>query len=294
MRYRLPLGALLIAGLIGLMWLDGKADLPGKFLFPLAILLAALSSGEILGLCAARKIYSVAWVVYAGNILIVAANWVPWFFPWGAEWGDFGWPLLALAIVTNIAFLAEMARYTGPGAVTERLSAALLSFCYLGALSSFTVQLRFLGPGGAWGIAALASLVIVVKMCDTGAYTVGRLIGKHKMAPVLSPGKTIEGAIGGLVFACFGAWVALRVLAPRIIGEATSTTGPWWHWVLFGLFVGAAGMWGDLAESLLKRDLGRKDSSTWMPGFGGVLDIMDSIMFASPAAFIAWKLGWAM
>jgi phosphatidate cytidylyltransferase len=150
---------------------------------------------------------------------------------------------------------------------------------------SFVVQLRM-----EWGIGALASLVIVVKMGDTGAYMLGRLFGRHKMAPRISPAKTIEGAIGALVFSCVGSWATFTWLVP-LLEPAGSPTRPWWIWILFGLLVGTAGMVGDLAESLLKRDAGCKDSSTWLPGLGGVLDMLDSILLAAPVAWLCWASG---
>jgi phosphatidate cytidylyltransferase len=108
---------------------------------------------------------------------------------------------------------------------------------------------------------------------------------------VLSPGKTVEGAIGAVVFAILGAWFAITWLTPRITGGVAAE--PVGGWIVFGFLVGIAGLLGDLAESLLKRDLGRKDSSGWMPGFGGVLDVLDSILLAAPVAYIcwAWPLG---
>ncbi len=113
------------------------------------------------------------------------------------------------------------------------------------------------------------------------------------MAPRLSPGKTIEGAIGGLAASCLGAWIALDWLVPGDAPTSRRTPGPSWGWIVYGLLVGAAGMLGDLAESLLKRDAGVKDSSTWMPGFGGVLDILDSMLLAAPVAWLYWALGIA-
>lgn len=186
-----------------------------------------------------------------------------------------------------------MQRYQKPGGVTERIAMAVLAQAYVGVLLTFVIQLRFL-HAGAWGIPALASLIIVVKMGDIGAYTVGRLVGRHKMAPVLSPGKTYEGAVGGIVFACAGAWLALECLLPAIVPQGSR---PQWiagGWLWFGVLVGLAGMLGDLAESLLKRDLGCKDSSPWMPGFGGVLDILDSILLAAPVAYGCWIWGVAV
>ena len=189
--------------------------------------------------------------------------------------------LLALGAAMLMALLGQMGRYRKPGSVTVNLGGAALAFLYVGLLLSFAVQLRL-----AFGIAALASLVIVVKMCDTGAYTVGRLIGRHKMAPLLSPGKTWEGAAGGLVFACLGSWATFAWLVPEAAKPGTA-----WGWLPFGLLVGTAGMVGDLAESMLKRDAGQKDSSHWMPGFGGVLDILDSILLGAPVAYALWVLG---
>ena len=110
---------------------------------------------------------------------------------------------------------------------------------------------------------------------------------------MLSPGKTVEGAVGALVFACLGSWATfrwpVRWLVPVTQGQSAGTS-PWWGWILFGLLVGGTGLMGDLAESMLKRDVGRKDSSSWLPGFGGVLDILDSILLAAPVAWLCWAL----
>jgi phosphatidate cytidylyltransferase len=268
-------------------------------LFPVAVAAVLLASGEILILERAAGLQPPAWVVYAGNLLLLLAGWVPAVW-WqqasgaveagsvlGAEALSVGrqGALLALAAGVILAFVGEMWRYRHPGDVTRNLAGTTLGLFYVGVLLVFVAHLRL-----AFGIGALASLVIVVKMCDTGAYTVGRLVGRHKMAPVLSPGKTWEGAAGGLAFACLGAWATFRWLVPVLEPQGTAP-GAWWGWILFGLVVGGAGMLGDLAESLLKRDAGRKDSSDWLPGFGGVLDILDSILLAAPVAYGCW---WAL
>lgn len=290
LRWRLTLGAALIAGLSALCWLDARAATPGTWLLPLAAVAALLASQEVLSLLSARGVQPTAWVVYGGNLLLVLSNFVPILWP-AAPLEPLGWPLAAFGLGIVLAFVAEMARYEKPGAVMERLGLTIFGLAYVGVLLSFVCQLRLLGdPPGKLGIAALASLVIVVKMCDTGAYTIGRLFGRHKLAPTLSPGKTIEGAVGGIASACLGAWIALEWLTPRLVDSPTSgglTAG----WLAYGVVVGIAGMLGDLAESLIKRDLGRKDSSTWMPGFGGVLDVLDSILYAAPVAYLCWALG---
>jgi len=156
---------------------------------------------------------------------------------------------------------------------------------YVSMMLCHAVQMRLM-----WGVGALAAWVIVVKMGDTGAYCVGRLIGRHKLAPALSPGKTIEGAVGSLAFSCLGAWMAFQWLVPLDVPPWIEP-GPWWGWIAFGLLVGAAGMVGDLAESLIKREAGAKDSSTWLPGFGGVLDILDSLLLSAPVAWFCWASG---
>jgi phosphatidate cytidylyltransferase len=285
LRWRLLLGLILIGLLAGLCWLDYHAARPCTFLLPLAIVLGVLASGELLWLFAAKEIAPIPTVLYGGNLLIIGSNGIPLF--WGAEPRSdlerLAWPVLALALAMLWAFRAEMGRYQKPGRSTINLAATLFAFCYVGILVSFLVQLRVLG-GNRSGMIALTALVATVKMGDTGAYTVGRLLGRHKLAPTLSPGKTIEGAVGGILFACLGAYSVLVELRAQLL-ESAAPSIPWWVWITFGVLVGIAGILGDLAESMLKRDLGRKDSSPWMPGFGGVLDIVDSLLMAGPVAF---------
>ncbi len=293
LRWRLSLGTVFIAALVGLGWLDFQSSWPGAWLMPLAVVLSLAASGEVLGLLAARGLRPLAWVVYGGNLLIVLSNLMNLAWrddPAGDPLHGLGWPCSALAVGILLAFAGELHRYERPGQTMESLALAVFSLGYVGLLLSFVIALRLVGQSGT-GLAALASLVIVVKMGDIGAYTVGRLVGRHKMSPRISPGKTIEGAIGGLVFACAGAYLALEWLAPALAGRSAAD-GAWWRWAVFGLVVGAVGMMGDLAESLIKRDVGCKDSSLWLPGFGGVLDLLDSILAAAPVAYWFWVLGW--
>jgi phosphatidate cytidylyltransferase len=298
LRWRLLLGTLIIAALVGLCWLDHAVRPPGLVLLPLAMLVTVLASGEMLVLADAAGARPPAWVVYVGTLLVVTAGWIAAVWPCVIGWAPPGgsvaapaalasaraWTLFALAFGLLLAFCGEMRRYERPGGVTVHLSGAVLAIVYVGVLLGFVVQLRM-----AFGIAALAALVIVVKMCDTGAYATGRLMGRHKMAPVISPGKTWEGTIGGVVWGCLGSWATFTWLVP-LMTPPGAPQGPWWGWIVFGIAVSVAGTLGDLAESLLKRDVGRKDSSRWMPGFGGVLDILDSILLAAPVAYACWGL----
>lgn len=290
LRWRLLLGTVFVALVAALGWADMHAPRPGLWLFPLAVVVAIAASGELLWMSRNREARPLAWVVYAGNLFIVVSNWLPYVTGDSHRSDVWAFPALAFALGLGLAFAGEMYQYRKPGGVSERIAMAVLAQAYVGLLLSFVIQLRFL-QGGTWGIPALASLIIVVKMGDIGAYTVGRLIGRHRMAPVLSPGKTWEGAVGGIVFACVGAWLALDCLLPAIVPVGSRPQPIALGWLWFGVLVGAAGMLGDLAESLLKRDLGCKDSSPWMPGFGGVLDILDSILLAAPVAYGYWAWG---
>ncbi|MBQ8286173.1 MAG: phosphatidate cytidylyltransferase [Thermoguttaceae bacterium] len=208
-----------------------------------------------------------------------------WAISDGAQWKTAAFAsvhtLLAIAAGVLIAFVGEMLRFKLPGGHLINLTGAVFAIVYVGLLGSFLVMLRI-----AYGVPALVSMIIVAKLCDVGAYTVGRLIGRHKMAPSLSPGKTIEGAVGGIAFAILGAWLSVAVLFPLATGAPSQTT--WVGVVIYGLAVGLAGMLGDLAESLIKRDVMRKDSGTNVPGFGGFLDIYDSLLLAAPVAFGLW------
>lgn len=298
LRWRLIVGSFVVAVLAGLCWLDHGAAIPGQWLGPVAILLAMLATHELLGLCAAGGITPRPLVVYGGVALMVASNWLglamatdssregPGGF--GSFGGGFAGLGLAMALALAAAFMAEMQRFERPGKTLAPLAASAFALVYVGLMLSFAVQLRL-----AFGIGALVSLVLVIKLADTGAYTVGRLLGRHKMAPVLSPGKTWEGAAGAVVFALAGAGLSAIGLgrAANVPPDAPCLPSPWWGWIAYGLVLAVTGMLGDLAESLLKRDAGRKDSSTWLPGLGGVLDMLDSILLAAPAAYLFWALG---
>ncbi|MEO5902561.1 MAG: phosphatidate cytidylyltransferase [Gemmatimonadaceae bacterium] len=124
--------------------------------------------------------------------------------------------------------------------------------------------------------------IAVTWATDTGAYAFGRMLGKHKLIPAVSPAKTIEGAIGGLLVAIIGAWLYSHLLLRPFAQLGLSPTGL----VIFGIAIGVVGQLGDLAESLLKRDAGVKDSSKLLPGHGGILDRFDSLLFVLPVAYL--------
>ena len=109
------------------------------------------------------------------------------------------------------------------------------------------------------------------------------------MSPRLSPHKTVEGAVGGTIAAAAAGAVFFQFILPWIVPDASPPAV--WRGMLFGVIIALAGMVGDLCESLVKRDVNRKDSSGWLRGLGGVLDVMDSVMIAAPCAFVCWAVG---
>jgi phosphatidate cytidylyltransferase len=292
LRWRLILGATLIAAVALLCWLDYHAARPGIYLLPLALIAAGLGAGELVSMWRDQPHAPRAEVIYGGTLLVVAASALPLVWPKAsaASGGPLGLSVLAFAVVVMWSFVAEMRHYEQPGGVANRVALATFAVAYVGLLLGFAVQLRMLG-GGKAGLMALVSLILVVKMTDIGAYAVGRLVGRHKMTPTLSPGKTWEGFAGGMAFAIASSFALFQVALPRLELTPDGERSPGWGWLAFGVAIAVAGTIGDLAESLLKRDAGRKDSSTWMPGFGGVLDLLDSILTAAPVAYAFWAVG---
>jgi phosphatidate cytidylyltransferase len=177
-------------------------------------------------------------------------------------------------------FLLEIALYRAPGASVNRIALGVWFLAYLGVLPAFLTQLRWPretdDPSFDRGAMALALAIFIPKFCDIGAYFTGKFLGRHPMTPLLSPKKTREGFLGGLAVAAL-ATVIVNLIVPMFRGTAAA--------IGFGLTVGLAGIFGDLAESLIKRDSHQKDASSAVPGFGGVLDVIDSIIFAAPVAY---------
>ena len=308
---RLCFGTLIIAVLIGLAWLDFCVYhygfitkeiiwLPrGIILLPAYLVCLFLLTREVLRLLHAAGLKPLASSVYLGTLFIAISCWIANVIQQfnlevlGEPESKGGWQwaatasftaLLAVAGGVMLAFAAEMRRYSHPGGVMINLAGAVFAFAYLGLLSCFIIQLHM-----AYGIGAVLSLVIVTKMCDTGAYTFGKLFGKYRITPSLSPGKTLEGVIGGFLFACASSWFWFDVILFYSFKEPDT---PVLGWILFGLAVALAGMAGDLAGSLIKRDSQMKDSGHAVPGFGGVLDIFDSLLMAAPVAYVFWVFGF--
>jgi phosphatidate cytidylyltransferase len=261
-----------------------------------ALLVSLLGAGELLAMFRKLGHQPLSWVVYYGAAITVLAVCIPQILAMtmqaSIQVGSLGWLAIGLAAAWILAVVGELLRFESPGRATTDLAVSWLAIFYAGGLMGFLVLLRLMrlpGTGADWGMFAMATFIATVKMSDTGQYTAGRLWGKHKLAPRVSPGKTWEGAVGGVVAAA-GTSACLVFWRPDIAdlnnrGELVVRA------ILCGALLAIAGMIGDLSESLLKRDAGVKDSSTWMAGFGGVLDLLDSLLGAAPVAYALWVFG---
>jgi len=297
LRTRLWMGTALVVLAAGMLLIDQRLAPWFPFLFVTLLGLSVAACYELLHLVEpARR--PQAWFCYVVVAVMIAANWPSHLLgmerqhfaePQGIE----GWRIVfphyrqwlwlagAFSGVILAAFLVEMASFREPGGVFGRMALVVFIAGYLGLLPSFLGQLRWLDVDKPLvGTMALALAIFVPKVCDIGAYFTGRFLGRHKMAPVLSPKKTWEGAAGGLVAA-----TAIAITLDRIT-DVSPLHGNLGLEIGFGLSMGIVSMLGDLAESLIKRDCSQKDASQALPGFGGILDVVDSVIFPAPLAYL--------
>lgn len=247
-------------------------------LFLAVALLVVLSTLELHALLSAHP-RPPLWLCISACLVLAFAG-LPANLGWRGEhaspWRDVAWVFAAVALA---GFCWEMLSFREPGGVVVRLALLTWIAAYLGLFPSFFVQLRFWpspSPPLA-GVAAMALVIFVTKGCDIGAYVAGRALGRTRMTPLLSPKKTWEGLAGGLALSVVVALCVHHFLTPMFASNAEAAA--------FGLILGLTGVLGDLAESLIKRDCLRKDASQTVPGFGGILDVVDSVLFAAPVAY---------
>jgi phosphatidate cytidylyltransferase len=296
LKYRLITGPLLCALLLAIVVADDRLDrlvLPGSWqdalggrvhpprgliLFVLGVLVSALAAVELSAIFRAQGIMSRTWLTALAAMLGLILSYA---IPLGTD------SLSTVAIVATgmilvfVASLLIFSQQRNVEGVVAAAGAVMFAMVYLGFMFGFLLALR--RGHSAWWI---VGVVLTTKACDTGAYFTGRAVGRHKLIPWLSPGKTWEGLAGGIA------------LAMLVGGLLASASGRWLPRdtdqvpVALGLLAGAVfsivGQFGDLTMSLLKRGAGIKDSSRLLPGLGGVLDVLDSPLMVAPVAF--WLL----
>jgi phosphatidate cytidylyltransferase len=184
--------------------------------------------------------------------------------------------LIALAAFLIIVFITQTFRFQKDfSKMLTGMGATVLGVMYVAFLGGFLVSTR-VGFDPVLSTKLLLFFFVVIFGSDSGQYFSGKAFGKHKLAPVISPGKTVEGAVGGLIAAAgFGALCTL-VFFPEL---------PYKFSVPLGIVMAALGMLGDLAESAIKRGAGAKDAASILPGHGGLLDRLDSLLFNAPLLY---------
>jgi len=297
LRHRLIFGSLLIIALLAFIaldnWLDsvelqgrikelfqGRDHLPrGLAMFLLGIfVIAPLSSYELSRIVQANNIAARTWLTTFAAILGIVLSYS---IPMNTE------TPVAIAIVSTgmilvfVISLLTFSHHRNVQGVVAAAGAVVFAMVYLGFMLGCFLALR--RWHSAW---LIVGIIFVTKACDSGAYFTGRAIGKHKMIPWLSPGKTWEGLAGGIagamlvgwLLALASAWLPAEERIPPLLGVAA------------GALFAVVGQLGDLTMSLFKRGAGFKDSSSIIPGLGGVLDVLDSPLLVAPVAYWLFTL----
>ena len=222
----------------------------------------AASIWELRGTLAQARGITISWIpVLIGSLATIGLTW-----PYGQSAQGIGLALTALACLVwrfgkgSAGYLADV-------------SASIFVAIYLGLFASFATLL--LVP--ADGAGRILTFLIMVVASDTGGYAAGVLFGKHPMAPSISPKKSWEGFTGSVLGAMLGGALSVWLIL----------SGQWWQGLIVGAAIAVTATFGDLAESLIKRDLGVKDMGNLLPGHGGVMDRMDSLL---PSAVATWAL----
>lgn len=184
-----------------------------------------------------------------------------------------------------LRFIAEIS-LTDPSPL-KSLSSSLMSTVYIAfpmtVLCYMASRLNEFDPAYSFKMLPILFVFVLIWLNDTGAFLVGCSIGRHHMSPKISPKKTWEGFFGGMAFTVGGSLLAYWLFDGCLINNSPL---PVWYWALFGVVVTLFATWGDLLESLIKRNLGLKDSGNIMPGHGGILDRIDSLLMVLPVTFI--------
>ena len=292
LRNRLTYGPLMLGAVFGLLALDHYIEVHTRGMFAsldgrgvkgvgLVLILLAIAPPAVMELArlfAAVQVRPYRLIASVGcSVLVLHAFAMQ--FP---RFERISTSTLAFIMVFVMFFAAlRRARLRQAHKAIHHMAGTVLATLYLGVQAWFLLALRVKESNHFTGtILSILMIILVVKSTDIGAFFGGRALGRHKLIPWLSPGKTWEGLIFGVltaagVGAVFSGWM------PDLM---------WWKGAVFGLVIGGIGQAGDLLESMMKRDADLKDSGSSIPGFGGVLDVIDSLLLAAPFAYILFSV----
>lgn len=285
------LGSRLAVAGVGIPLIAGLIYMGGWVLAGLLALVAVLGVREFALLAAQRGVQVFTGAALVASVLLIAsAAWEPYGLGHAARsW----WLLVTLTLTLLIAAVFMRGVDNHPLAA---VSTTVMGVVYLAGTLTFALLIRHYGDSrafagaanpAAWeGTVLLVFPMFVTWFGDSVAYFCGKRFGKAKLAPAVSPNKTVVGAVTGLV----GAMLAGGVWGGLALSKTAALPVPWWAAVVMGFVLGALAQVGDLAESVLKREAGVKDSGQLLPGHGGVLDRFDALYFTIPAAYALYVM----
>jgi phosphatidate cytidylyltransferase len=247
------------------------------------VLLSAAGLMEFYGLAEKRGLAGFKWCGLAGGILLTAGT----FFNLTGHLGTSGSPARVNDFETSFLILfvlglcvRQLFSKKNPAGITA-IATTLFGLMYVPWLLNFIQKINYFPHvPPVEGKLFLIYFVLVTKFSDTGAYAVGSLIGRHKMIPRISPGKTWEGFGGAIVFSTVASLGFVHFFGAHMYGMN------WLHAVVLGVVLSVTAVIGDLIESLFKREAGVKDSGKFFPGIGGILDLLDSLLFNAPIMYL--------
>jgi phosphatidate cytidylyltransferase len=251
----------------------------GVFLL-IIFLLALTGLAEFYGLAEKRGLACFKWCGLLGGALLMVGTFLNLTGHLGtsgspARVNDFETGFLIL-FVLGLCLRQLVSRNGATGMVA--IATTLFGLMYVPWLLNFIQKINFFS--GVEGRYFLLYFVLITKFSDTGAYAVGSLIGRHKMIPRISPGKTWEGFGGAIAFSTAASLVFVHFFGGKMAGMN------WFHATMLGVLLSVTAVIGDLIESLFKREAGVKDSGKFFPGIGGILDLLDSLLFNAPIMYL--------
>ncbi len=251
----------------------------GLYLFLNIVIARAL--WEFYSICEVKGFRSFKTWGVVGAVAMVSGS---WFFYQDPERLQLSYDFDILILMTFAlgVFLRQMPEKLNPQGIVT-MAVTLFGLIYVAWLCNFVTRINFATSNGRYFV---MYLVVVTKFTDIGAYLTGSTIGRHKMIPRISPKKTWDGTIGGILMAALTSVLFFHFWKAELAGHGMTMV----HAIALGLLLGGAAVVGDLAESLIKREAGVKDSSHWLPGHGGALDLIDSLLFTAPLLYVYVRL----
>ncbi len=272
LKYRL-LSAVIMLSLVG-----AAVFLPPVFKLIALLCICAVGMWEFYGILEKAGIGHYKFTGLACGCLLIAVTWFGLQF--GSHEDAFALVLLMPALILAVVLIRQIFEKTDVKPL-ETIGSTLLGVFFVAFFLNF-IGILLVGWGDSEGRFLLIYMVVVVKSTDIGAYFTGCAIGRHKLIPRISPAKTWEGCAGGLLTAVAASLIFLSLASWNIGGMPVR----WTDGVVLAFLLAMAGIMGDLAESMVKRAGGIKDSGQWILGMGGLLDVIDSILFAAPILFV--------